>query len=177
MSSSESAKERLAVQVLPGYVPEIGRWLWALEDVRRVLKRTVATAGPAELDHRQAGSNSVGTLLYHIAAIEADWLYTEVLGTEPPAEVVALFPHPVREENGVLGHVAGESLEQHLDRLDRVRAELLAAFRGMTAEDWRTARELPQYTVTPEWVIYHLVEHEAHHRGQIADQLRILRHA
>ncbi|WP_088090489.1 MULTISPECIES: DinB family protein [unclassified Bacillus (in: firmicutes)] len=26
---------------------------------------------------------------------------------------------------------------------------------------------LNQYDVTTEWIIYHLIEHESHHRGQI----------
>ncbi|MBP1082581.1 DinB family protein [Bacillus gobiensis] len=26
---------------------------------------------------------------------------------------------------------------------------------------------LADYDVTPEWVVYHLIEHESYHRGQI----------
>jgi len=41
--------------------------------------------------------NTIGTLLYHVAAIEADWLFDDVLGAEAgvawPAE---LFPFDVR---------------------------------------------------------------------------------
>jgi uncharacterized damage-inducible protein DinB len=38
----------------------------------------------------------------------------------------------------------------------------------MTLEDFRRPRHFPgQYDVTPEWVLYHLMEHEAEHRGHI----------
>lgn len=33
---------------------------------------------PAELINRDAAVNSIGTILYHVALIEADWLYTEM---------------------------------------------------------------------------------------------------
>lgn len=170
-------KRQLVMHALDGYVPEIGRWLWALEDVRRVLKNQLTGISQPELDTRPPGANSVGSLLYHIAAIEADWLYTEVLQTAPPAELVALFPHDVRADDGRLCQVSGETPEQHLARLDAVRTALLMHFKSVTLSDWRAPRHLPDYDVTPEWVVYHLVEHEAHHRGQIADQLRIMRTA
>ncbi|WP_241774641.1 MULTISPECIES: DinB family protein [Lysinibacillus] len=44
----------------------------------------------------------------------------------------------------------------------------------MDLEDWRTSRIFPHCDVTPEWVIYHLLEHESHHRGQIFQMLAIL---
>lgn len=170
-------KEQLTVTALPGYEPEIGRWLWGLEDVRWVLKKRLEGITQQELDFQPRGANSVGSLLYHIAAIEADWFYVEVLQTEPPKEAADLFPYDVRGKDGRLVHVAGETLGQHLARLDAVRTTLLNHFTTVTMDDWRTPRQLPHYDVTPEWVIYHLIEHEAHHRGQIADQLRIMRTA
>ncbi|WP_256256362.1 DinB family protein [Paenibacillus sp. BC26] len=30
------------------------------------------------------------------------------------------------------------------------------------------------YDVTPEWAIYHLIEHESHHRGQIYQMVAIV---
>jgi uncharacterized damage-inducible protein DinB len=168
-------RRNLALTPLPGVNPEIGRWLWALEDVRRTVKNLVAGLPQAVLDYQPPHANSVGTLLYHIAVIEADWLYEEVLGARWDLCDMSLFPSPAREENGVLSPVVGVPLDEHLQRLDAMRAVLLSHFQGMTAEEWRRPRELEHYDVTPEWVIYHLIEHEAHHRGQIADLLRVLR--
>jgi hypothetical protein len=66
-----------------------------------------------------------------------------------------------------LVQITGETLKQHFARLDYVRGLLLATFRGMAPEDFRRARSLPEYDVTPEWVLYHLLEHEAGHLTQI----------
>jgi uncharacterized damage-inducible protein DinB len=64
--------------------------------------------------------------------------------------------------------VTGESLDDHWARLEEVRRRLLAAYQTMTLEDFRRVRALPEYDVTPEWVLHHLMQHEAEHRGQIA---------
>ena len=61
----------------------------------------------------------------------------------------------------------GMSLTDSLDRLETVRGHLLAAFREMSLAEFRRVREFPDYDVTPEGVLHHLIQHEAEHRGQI----------
>jgi uncharacterized damage-inducible protein DinB len=104
---------------------------------------------------------------YHIADIEADWLYVEVLEQPLPPEVVALFPYPTRDEQGHLTQVQGFSLEEHLRRLEIVRGLLLDVYQPMDLREFRRLRSLPNYDVTPEWVLHHLMQHEAEHRSQI----------
>ena len=169
--ASEAMTQRIVAPV-PANVPEIGRWLWAIEDTRRRTKETVAGLLPAGLDWTPpSGGNSIGTVLYHIALIEADYLYADVLELpeqDYPADVVALFPYPDRDEGGTLSAVAGMDLDRHLARLDSVRERVLAAFGAMTADDFRRPRAVAGYTITPEWTLHHLMQHEAEHRGQIA---------
>ncbi len=166
---SDGTKHQNVVEALPGYGPEIGRWLWALEDGRRLTKEVLAGIDPRAVDWAPPeGGNSIGTILYHLALIEADWLYVEVLGQESyPDEVMALLPHTDRDARGRLTGVQGVGLDEHLGRLDAIRDRLLAAFREMSLEEFRRTRHLPDYDVTPEWVIHHLIQHEAEHRGQI----------
>ena len=163
------SRERKIIEPYPSRSPEIGRWLWALEETRRDLLGELRELPPAALDWQPAeGESTIGTILYHIALIEADWLYVEVLEAPFPPEIVALFPHETRDAEGRLVPVRGLSLDDHLARLDRVRARLLDAFQHMALDDFRRARALEHYDVTPEWVLYHLMQHEAEHRGQIA---------
>jgi len=158
------------VEPISAAEPEVGRWLWALADCRRRTEQAVAGIGQAALDWTPpAGGNSVGTLLYHVALIEADYLYADVLELHEagyPEEVAALFPRNDRDEAGLLSAVAGTPA-QHLARLAAVRQHLLAIFTAMDLAEFRRPRTLPEYEITPEWTLHHLLQHEAEHRGQI----------
>jgi uncharacterized damage-inducible protein DinB len=165
-------KNRLAVEALPGYQPEIGRWVWCLEDVRRTILKRITGLSQEVLDKRLNGGHSIGQLLYHIAFIEADWVYEEVLEGKWNPDIRSLFPEQDRNVDNTLTHIQGQSINEHLHRLNAVRKELLYHFRSMNLDDWRRSRSLEYYDVTPEWVIYHLIEHESHHRGQIFQMLR-----
>jgi uncharacterized damage-inducible protein DinB len=164
-----TTKDRLIIESIGNPEPEIGRLLWMLEDSRQRTGRVVDQLGEVDLDWAPAPhENSIGALLYHIAAIEADWLYVEV--SEQPdftPEIVALFPEDVSTETGQLALARGYSHTEHLDRLAAVRAKLLAIFADMSLADFRRPRDLPDYAVTPEWVLHHLIQHEDEHRAEI----------
>ncbi|WP_371399910.1 DinB family protein [Priestia megaterium] len=168
-------KRALLVFSLPEYKEEIGRWLWCLEDIRRTLLTQLNGISQCMLDTKINERQTISSLLYHIAFIEADWLYEEVLVTEWDSEIRSLFPLENSSENGSLTHIKGQSLEEHFYRLNKVREVFLSHFRSMDLTDWRKPRVLEHYDVTPEWVVYHLIEHESHHRGQIFQLLRELR--
>lgn len=165
----ETSRQRLLITPLQGTEPTIGGWLGGLEDARGRTKAALADLDPATLDWPPpAGGNSIGTLLYHIALIEADWLSVEVREdpTYPP-DLLALFPHDVRNAGGRLTVVTGLNLAAHLARLDAVRAQTLATLRALSLADFRRPRALSEYDVTPEWIIHYLMQHEAEHRGEI----------
>jgi len=161
-------KEHLIVDAHLSKEPEIGRWLWALQDARQRTLEELGRLTPEMIDWLPGGNeSSIGTVLYHIADIEADWLYVEVLEQPLPPEVAGLFPYPTRDEKGHLTQVQGFSLEQHLSRLEIVRGLLLDVYQPMDLPEFRRLRSLPNYDVTPEWVLHHLMQHEAEHRSQI----------
>ena len=160
---------------LPAVSPEIGKWLWALEEARARTKRMIDGVTQDELDALPAGfDNAIGTLLYHIALIEADYLCIDVMGLDAYLpELQAIFPHPDRTEDGRLVVVSGVPLDEHLYRLDLVRDRLIAHFTTMTSEDAATAHALPEwgYDISPEWTLFHLTQHEGEHRGEIGSLL------
>ncbi len=71
----------LAVAALEGYVPEIGRWMWAMNAVRRRTLRLVEGGDQRTLDWEgpDGRENAIGSLLYHIALVEMGWLYGDVM--------------------------------------------------------------------------------------------------
>jgi uncharacterized damage-inducible protein DinB len=162
-------KERLALEFPEAGSPEVGRWLAALQDCRRRTAEVLSAVSNADLERPAVvGMNSIGSLLYHVALIEADWLFAEILeGREPVPE--QLFPFDVREEGGRLTPVTGMSLTDHLDRLATVRSIVLDELRAMDSGEFHRIRSLPQYDVAPDWVLHHLMQHEAEHRAQIAE--------
>lgn len=168
------------LQIIPldGYDPEIGQWLWALQDVRRrytlrlvkdLDERLVDWEGP------DGQENAIGSLLYHIAHVEMGWLYGDLKQmTDLPPAVKPDFPFPSREpDRNRLTRVLGMPLADHVARLDRSRDVFLKEFEGISPEEWRRLRRPPDfeevdYEVTPEWAVFHLVEHEAGHAFQIS---------
>lgn len=165
---SQAERRQLVCVPLTSRAPEIGRWLWALEDARSRTMEVLDGLPEAAVDWRPADDEStIGAVLYHLALIEADWFYCEVLAQDIPPEAAQLFPHVHRDGQGHLTHVAGYTLAQHLERLATVRGWLLETFVTMDGDDFRRPRQLEAYDVTPEWVLHHLLQHEAEHRSQL----------
>src|SRR2546422_10388052 len=76
---------QLQINPLDGYDSEIGRWMWALQDVRRRYTQRLVK----DLDERlvdwegpDGQENAIGSLLYHIALVEIGWLYGDVKRSE-----------------------------------------------------------------------------------------------
>ena len=163
------ARDRLVLDAEEGVVPEIGRWLAAMEDARGRTLAELEGITPDVVDARPAGSeNSIGSSLYHVAIIEADWLFDDLFG-EPleTTELASLFPYDVRDEHGTLQGILGVGLEDHLDRLARVRTVLRREIGALSLEDFLAVRARDGYDVSGAWVVHHLLQHEAEHRSEI----------
>jgi uncharacterized damage-inducible protein DinB len=145
----------------------VGIWLSALQDARQRTMQVLESIEPDWLDFvPEDGGESIGTILYHLAAIEVDWLYADVLQAPFPPEIETLLPHDVRDEAGKLTAVS-DTMQNHLDRLNSIRRHLLDQFLSMTPDEFEKPHSLPPYDISPVYVIHHLMQHEAEHRSQI----------
>ena len=151
-------------------VPEVGRWLSAMEDARRDTLREFEGVPDEAMDWElDELTNTLGTLLYHVALVEDDWLFADTLeAPDHPRRRMDLLPFPDRVEGDRLTPVTGFTLEEHLQRLAIVRSILLEFFTPMTLEDFHRLRAGERFDVSPAWVLHHLLQHEAEHRSQIA---------
>jgi len=156
----------------PAGCDEIGRWLWALAEVRQRTLKLADDCDQQTLDWTSDdGENCIGTLLYHIAIVEMSWLYLDLLRQEFPEDVQYLLPLPVADENRRPSPLIGASLIEHVSRLHATREITVAILREMDAQEWRRLRppiDGLDYEVTPEWAVFHLIEHEAGHAAQIS---------
>jgi uncharacterized damage-inducible protein DinB len=161
-------KQQLTVMPVSAKEPIIGHWLWAMEDSRERTRKALRGIDPPLIDwSAREGGHTIGTLLFHIAAIELDWVGVDVRGGDIPEAMWEWFPYEVRDEQSKLTIVKGESLDYHWKRLDTVRAFLLETYRDMDLDDFHRARQLDDYDVSPAWVLQHLAQHEPEHRGEI----------
>ncbi len=164
----------------PEYHPLVGRFVTMAIDTRQRLHRDLEDLSPEELDAvPDWGPNSIGTLLYHIAAIELDWTFADLQGRDEesfPAGTGDWFPIDVRKEDGRLSPVV-EPMQGHLDRLQWVRGHLFDTLREMSDADLDSTFNEgdSEQEVGGAWILHHLMQHEAEHRGQIGEIKAALR--
>jgi uncharacterized damage-inducible protein DinB len=163
---------RFSVEPIADCDPEIGRWLAILDDARKRTRYTLKLPKPEDLDAAPiVGLNSIGTLLYHIALVDLDWIYTNMLQQPYPADVAALFPYPLQQKDERLYVMSGWDLEAYQQRLSAARAKVHEVFKAMSGAEFRgilrRVQDYGEYEMTPESVLQHLAQHEAEHRGEL----------
>lgn len=174
--AGEPEVRRDVLDVWPGSADaEAGRWLSALDEIRHGTNNVLDQIDPAAIDADLGdGGDTLGTVIYHIALVEIDWVYSDIAGREAdiPRE---LLPWDDRVEDGKLTPVLGETLAQHRARLDAVRELIVPVITGLSNEDFVRVRDRPWGQVSAAWVLFHLIDHELDHRhrlSQIRDRFR-----
>lgn len=143
-------------------IRSIGPFLDYWESVRGRTRRVVSRIPQERLDWTYApGKFTLGDLVRHLATIER-YMYAETVGGHPSS-----YP----------GH--DESLQQEgedpLAFMDRLHAESLVLFGQLTDEDLAKKCVTPAGSSITSWKwLRAMVEHEAHHRGQIYLMLSML---
>lgn len=167
--------ELVSLDLVPELTPRVATYFAQLEDVRRDTKKYVSRLTPAQLSWTPHSKvESIGTQLLHIAGVERSWIGEDIEGRAMGNEWELAFPLRTN-----FPQVQGEPLEFFFEKLDAVREETRAVLSGLKDADLSreiqglgSAADSDRFTI--EWILYHLVEHEAHHRGQIALLKRLL---
>ncbi len=128
------------------------------------LKEAIAPLTAAQLELRAApGLRSVGQLAAHVIGARVGWFHG-FLG-EGDAAVAALdaWDAPNAPTQPAAALVAG------LDRSWHLMADLLAGWSAADMQktfpqEWRGH----QYELSRSWVVWHLLEHDLHHGGEIS---------
>ena len=168
-----------------GYRSEtIGRFLWQMDAQRRALTEQTRGLSVEELGWQPApGMNTIGMLLAHIAYAE-NHLTQVGLEAKPTSDTRAVIGIGEEEEGMPLAAdappppaLAGRDLAAFDSMLGLAREYTRRVAMNLTEGDLereisRRRADGNERVFNVGWVFYHLLEHEAGHRGQIA----LLRH-
>jgi uncharacterized damage-inducible protein DinB len=158
-----------------GYSPQVGRYVAQLNEVRDELKSQLEGLTVEQIDwYPDEKTESIGTQLLHLDAIEWSWINEDIFG-RPDTEYPGSWEEAMPIRVGV-PQVTGRPLEWYMSKLDATRERTLEVLKGFTDED--LARlvgeaepspgvEKGSYLYTIDWIIWHILQHEASHLGQV----------
>jgi len=151
----------------PGYTPDIGRLVSMLGYVRRGMEAAVEGLTRDQLDHlHDAGSNTIGALLAHVAAVERWYQIFTFEGREPAGSEAAARAAALHLGDQARRVVKGRDLQSYLGELAEVRQATLAAL-GSRDDAWLEAPLVAAPDLNAHWAWFHVAEDEISHRGQI----------
>jgi len=132
------------------------------EQVRADLLTTMDKFGDDELTFAPfKGSWSVGKIMLHIAETEDFWLHAVVRSELAPGIDYKLVDYPDKV-----------AIKRALDRARRRTVPLLDS---LTEGDLGRRYTLPDgESLALRWIIWHVIEHEIHHRGELSLALGLL---
>ena len=169
----------------PGFRSEtIGRFLWQMDGQRRALITDTRGLTPEVLGWQPApGMNSIGMLLAHIAYAEnhLTQIGLEAKATSDTTSAIGISEEeegmPLADGAPPSPALAGRDLAWFDGLLERARLHTRRI--AMTLAETDLAREVrrkrpdgSERIFNVGWVLYHILEHEAGHHGQI----NLLRH-
>ena len=143
-------------------ITTIAPFLSYLESIRQRTKRLVKIIPPDKLEWTwQKGKFTFGDLIRHLATIER-YMYAETVKGHPSA-----YPGCGRE--------LADGYEEVIAYFERLHQESVAIFSTLTDEDLQKKSITPAGTPITTWKwLRAMLEHEAHHRGQMYLYLAML---
>ena len=161
-----------------GLAPGLGFSLSAMEEVRGQLREAVQGMTDENVARRAVpGAHSIGALVLHIGEAEWWWMKCIIQGHEPTDEDNAKPYWDVLEDPDKFAS-GNYSADFCLDTIDAIRAETRAFLASLNDDDLENVYSYTRGEKTIEaslrWILHHLVDHEAQHKGQILMLKRLL---
>jgi len=164
--------------------PDAAMAVASLDDQSQLLFKDLEGATPEELQWQpNAGMNTIGMLLAHMAIVEVWWTLV-IVAKADPASVEPILGigddddgMPIKAGAKPIALLDGKDLAYYRDLHVKARAYLTKTAAGITEHDLaaETVRKRPDGTevgISGRWYLYHILEHFSGHYGQIL----LLRH-
>jgi uncharacterized damage-inducible protein DinB len=170
--------QRMVLSPAAGVAVSIGYYLSGMDEVREQLREAVLGLSDEQLARRAVPTaHSIGALVLHIG--ESEWWWTQCIipGHEPTEEDRQQpFWDVLVNPDEFARH--GYTAQYCLDLIDGIRKQtrhLLASFSEDDLERvYHHTRRDRTIEVSLRWVLHHLIDHEAQHKGQILMLKRFL---
>lgn len=157
----------LRIEPIAGYTPTIGRLVCMLSYARSTTLAAVQGLTVAQLDVvHDAGSNSIGALLAHMAAVERSYQVLTFEGRRLAPDEQERWSAALTLGAEGRRVLRGQPLEHYLEELAAARQDTLAALAARD-DDWLERPVGPAPAINAHWAWFHVAEDEINHRGQI----------
>lgn len=173
--------ERVRLTPPPDAEEQLGYWVAAMDDIREELKRSLKGISENELIWQPNPEiNSIGTLLLHLAHTESWWIEEMIAGKSLSAEFKKQSLFDEFGAGKTSPPAPHHPYQWYFERLDKARTrtrKTLLKLKDLNLNDIRYHEEgFERIEFSVRWILYHLVEHEAYHRGQITQLRRLYTH-
>lgn len=162
-----------------GVKKQIGYYLAGMEEVRGQLRDAVGELSNAEVHAKlRPDTHSIAQLILHCGEAEWWWIQCVVDGQEIDEELEASFFWDVLEEgNEPSISLSAADCIAEIDRISGLTRELLEDFSKKDLDRYfKRVRPSGRRTKkTLRWILHHLIDHEAQHKGQILMLKRLLK--
>jgi len=153
---------------ISGFTPQIARLVSMMNYVRHTTIKAVEGLAVSELDYlNDSKSNSIGSLLLHIAAAEVGYqaatFYDRQMNEDEKDEWDTALALGERASQEIKGH----SLDYYLSKLGQVRAKTLAELASRDDQWLDEQTSFGNNRVNNYFKWFHVFTHEVNHRGQI----------
>lgn len=171
--------ERHVLEPAQGVSNEIGFYLSEMADVRAQLREAVSDLTQEQTRARAVeGAHSIGALVLHIGEAEWFWMEMVITGHKLTDEDRARPFWDVLKDREKFDRL-NLSSQECLRIVDEIRDETrarLSSFRDDQLDEAsiRSERRGQQYEFSLRWILHHLIDHEAQHKGQILMLKRLL---
>ena len=170
--------EEQTLTPVDGVPKQIGYYLAGMEEVRAQLREAVSKLTNAETHRKlRPDTHSIAQLILHCGEAEWWWIQCVVNGQDIDDELEASFFWDVLEEgNEPLTTVAAAECIEEIDRISGLTKDLLEGFSDGDL-DRVFVKKRPdglRLEKSLRWILHHLTDHEAQHKGQILMLKRLM---
>lgn len=160
-----------------GVAPGIGFYLAGMEEVRAQL-REIAEELPDDIAHARLrpDTHTIAGLILHCGEAEWWWIQCVVNGAEIDDELKSTVFWDVLEEGNEPEGMSAADCVAEIDRISAKTRELLSAFSDSDLDRYflRERSNGVKIEKSLRWILHHLIDHEAQHKGQIFMLRRLL---